>query len=201
MDLLLGVGLAFVGGFADAVAYLHWHTFGANMTGNTVLLGIALYRDPPSALVPVIPIAAFFVGSIIARILLLRFSPAVALLVEAAVLAAADFGDGYAAQLGAIAIAMGIQNLSVSAFSGVRANTSFVTGNYNKLGQALVDLLVPAYREDAVRTLSVLAPLIAGYAAGAVAGAASETHASRPLLMVAPLVLLIAFGVHRTRST
>ncbi len=197
---LSAVGLAFVAGFADAVAYLHWHAFGANMTGNTVLFGIALYRDPPSALVPLTPIVAFFSGSIVARMLLLRFSPVVPLLVEAAVLAAADFGNSYATQLGGIAVAMGIQNLSVSEFSGIQANTSFVTGNYNKLGQALVDLFVPAYRGAALLTLTVLAPLIAGYAAGAVAGAVSELHAGRALLIVTPLVLLIAYGVHRTRS-
>jgi hypothetical protein len=49
------------------------------------------------------------------------------LLFEAALLVAAAFAPGYAAQLACLALAMGIQNTSISQFDGVRANTTFVT--------------------------------------------------------------------------
>jgi uncharacterized membrane protein YoaK (UPF0700 family) len=65
------VALAFVGGFVDAISYLGLgHVFTANMTGNTVLLGIALGRlQAAAAMRAVIALVGFCVGVIAASTL------------------------------------------------------------------------------------------------------------------------------------
>src|ERR1700688_40029 len=81
--------LAAVAGYADTVGYLRFNAFAGLMTGNTVLLGIALSSaDPQRGLHYGAIILAFFVGVLVARTLL-RFhcAPAAVLTISAATLA------------------------------------------------------------------------------------------------------------------
>ena len=86
--------LTIVAGMADAVGYISLGgIFAANMTGNTVLAGIAV-AEGQYALAgrQFMPLIAFFLGALLARLLLrLLRKPSAPLLLEAALLALAGF--------------------------------------------------------------------------------------------------------------
>lgn len=100
-------------GVVDAVGFLEHGIFAANMTGNTVLLGIELAKGAwLQALERALPLVVFFAGAVIARILIVRLGQRrwVALLLEAVLIAGAVFiAPGSAAALLVIALAMGVQ--------------------------------------------------------------------------------------------
>jgi len=187
---LAAAGLALAAGFADAYNYFHWHAFAANMTGNTVIFAISLYQGPRPALLPLTLIACFVAGSFIGRLVVDRFPVVAALLIEALVLAAAAFAGthGYAP----VAFAMGIQSIAITSFAGVAANTSFISGDYSRLGAALGDLVNPrTRREETWRNISVFVPLLLAYAAGALLAAYCKTLPYE-ILLVVPIVLTVA---------
>jgi uncharacterized membrane protein YoaK (UPF0700 family) len=191
---LAAAGLAFVGGFVDAYGYLRFGAFGANMTGNTVILAISLYLDAGRAFMPAMLIVLFFAGSLMGRTIVDRFSASAALYVEGALLVAAAFAPSNAG-LGIIGFAMGMQNASLGTFAGVQANTSFVSGDYSRLAQAVADLTLRR-SDEARRAISILSPLIVAYAGGALAGVLSERFALR-VFFVIPIVLAVAYASSR----
>ncbi len=195
----VAAGLGLVAGFVDAFGYLRWHAFGANMTGNTVLFAVSLHGNAMSALMPLSLIVIFVTGSVLGRAVMDRLSPAAGLCGEAVLLIAAAFAPGSAA-LGLMSGAMGVQNASLSAFAGVSANTAFLTGDYSKFGQALADFIVRGRSEESRRTVSILAPLIAAYAGGALL-AAFFSRAFYVELLVVPIVLAIAYATYRGALT
>jgi uncharacterized membrane protein YoaK (UPF0700 family) len=187
--------LGFVAGFADAFGYIRWHAFGANMTGNTVMFALDVYRNPKSAVLPLGLILLFLAGSMVGRLIVDRFSPSAALTVEALLIVAAALIPGESA-LNIIGVAMGVQNASVAQFAGVSANTGFLSGDYSRLGQALADLVLRTERERSRRTISILTPLVLAYMAGAFAGAAAHAVPFE-VLLVLPIVLALAFASSR----
>jgi uncharacterized membrane protein YoaK (UPF0700 family) len=194
----LAAAMALVAGFCDGVAYVRWHMFAANMTGNTVLFGLALVGgQPATALRTLSSIGAFTAGAALAHAVKERTSPAIAFVAEAVVLAVAAALHGAVVQLAVIAFAMGIQNPSVSRFAGIQANTSFVTGDYAQLGGAFVDL---ARRTDVARsrrTVAVIGALVVAYAVGAGCAALLAPRTSYALAAIVPVVLLIALVARR----
>jgi uncharacterized membrane protein YoaK (UPF0700 family) len=108
-------GLAFVGGFVDAYGYLRFGAFGANMTGNTVIFAISLYRDAERAFMPAMLILLFFAGSLLGRTIVDRFNASAALYTDAALLIGAGIAPSYGG-LGIISFAMGMQNTSLGTF-------------------------------------------------------------------------------------
>lgn len=191
------MGLGFVGGYADAAGYLHWSTFGANMTGNTVLFAISLFQRSAGAMKPLVPIVAFFLGAMLAGVLLYYTRPELLLVIEAALLVVAAFSRGYVPQLGFLALAMGIQNNSVSQFGVVRANTSFITGDYSQVARALAQILLGRASPNDRGTVAIVAPLIFSYAFGAFAAAVCGRFTDLSLLFVVPVVLALAYAVRR----
>ena len=86
--------LTIVAGIADAIGYLTMGgIFAANMTGNTVLAGISAAEGHyATAAFRFIPLLAFFLGAMLARLLLRLFhKPAVPILIEAVLLAGVGF--------------------------------------------------------------------------------------------------------------
>ena len=194
---LSAIGLGLIGGYADATGLLTWNAFGANMTGNTVLLAIALSGHGEAATKPLVPIVAFFFGAMIAGALLIYAVPALLLVLEAALLAAAALSRGYVPGLGFLALAMGIQNTALSQFGGVRANTSFITGDYVQVAKALAEMLAGRAGAENRRTLSIVAPLLFSYALGAFAAAICRHYTGLSLLFIVPLVLALAIAAWR----
>jgi uncharacterized membrane protein YoaK (UPF0700 family) len=192
---IAAASLALVAGFVDAYGYLGWHVFGANMTGNTVLFAISLHSKVDQAYLPLTLIVLFFVGTVLGRAIMERFESYAALYAEAGLLAAAAFTPGYPA-LPIISLAMGMQNTALSTFAGVSANTSFLSGDYTRLGQALADIATGRAGDRDQPTISIIWPLIITYAFGALVGAFCYRIPFRVLLVV-PVVTILAIITHR----
>lgn len=195
-QMVVAVGLGLVAGFSDAYGYLRWRAFGANMTGNTVLCAISLVRTPVEALFPLTLIAMFLAGSIAGRALTARLAAAPAFALEALLIAASVFVGGHNA-LAVVALAMGVQNASMRTFAGIQANTSFITGDYSKVGRAVADIALWRANDETRQTIAVIAPLIGAYFVGA-AVAAFLSGIPLELLIVIPVILGVAYAARRT---
>jgi uncharacterized membrane protein YoaK (UPF0700 family) len=132
-------------GIVDAMGFLRHGIFAANMTGNTVLLGISLAKlQWASALDRAAPLAVFFVGAMLARLLLTHTGrrPWIPLLLEATllVMALALLPDSKWS-LSLITLAMGIQSTAVTQFAGVTLSTVVVTSTMARISEAFADQL------------------------------------------------------------
>jgi uncharacterized membrane protein YoaK (UPF0700 family) len=186
--------LTVIAGIADAVGYITMGgVFAANMTGNTVLAGIAAaQRDYTDAWHHLAPLLAFFMGAMLSRLLLrLSHKPTAGLLVEAALLAVVGFLtiDRELAVL-IVALAMGVQASAITHFAGNAVSTVVVTSTLARTADTLLDRLWPSEKKPlpAVANLPLLALTWMGYLAGAVAGALLLAVMPYPLLV--PVVLL-----------
>jgi uncharacterized membrane protein YoaK (UPF0700 family) len=191
--------LAAIAGYVDAVGFLRFDAFAGMITGNTVLLGIALAgKEPSRALYYAAIVLAFLVGVLLSRALLRAgLRPLLAGLFAAAVIGACAFiVSPWAAPL--LAVAMGTQNAAATRFGGVALNTVFLTGNLQKLGEGLITRLWPAPDRPSPGDLPpggilILVGVWLSYATGAALAALAYESMSRPLLPAAvllPLVLL-----------
>jgi uncharacterized membrane protein YoaK (UPF0700 family) len=188
-------GLGFEAGFADAYSYFHWHAFAANQTGNTVFFAISLFQGPHPNAVPLTLIVCFIAGALLGRLVVAHSSPAIALTAEAFVLAVSGFAGDYGHKL--IALAMGMQTMAITTFDGVAASTSFISGDYSRIGAALGDLINPRTQGDQNwKTISVLAPLVVAYALGALIAAYCRML-PYAILLVVPIILAIAYLAQR----
>ncbi len=199
--------LAAVAASADAVSYLGLgHVFTANMTGNTVLLGIgAANRDAPAAIRSAVALGAFVTGAVwVGMIGGQRPTPRAvrfALVAEFAALAAAatwwqlhgmplDSGSRYGLIV-LFGLAMGIQG-SMFSWLDVPANATYITGTWAALSRWLASLP----RRDAepshgASQHGMQGAVLAAYGACAV-GTAFLFHAvSAHAAVIPPAVLLL----------
>ncbi|CAN5284159.1 YoaK family protein [soil metagenome] len=190
--------LTVVAGIADAVGYiLMGGVFTANMTGNTVLAGIAaaegFYDLAAQRLAPLI---TFFLGAMVARLLLrLWRKPLAPLLLEAAILAVVGFLPiGREPAVMIVAAAMGLQASALTHFGGTAVSTVVVTSTLARMADATLDRLWPAAAARTLPSIStprLLALTWVGYFAGAVAGTVLLHVIAWPLLVPAVLLLLV----------
>jgi uncharacterized membrane protein YoaK (UPF0700 family) len=186
--------LTVIAGIADAVGYITMGgVFAANMTGNTVLAGIAAaqrnYTDTWHHLAPLL---AFFAGAMLSRLLLrLSHKPTIGLLVEAALLAVVGFLplDREVAVM-IVAVAMGVQASAITHFAGSAVSTVVVTSTLARTADALLDRLWAGEKKQlpAVTNLPLLGFTWMGYLVGAVAGTLLLAVMPYPLLV--PVALL-----------
>ena len=198
---LQAIILTLVAGIADAVGYITMGAvFAANMTGNTVLAGIALAQGHwPDAWRHLAPLIAFFFGAMASRLLLrLSHAPTVGLLVEAALLAGVGFVPvGPEAAVLIVAAAMGVQASAITHFAGSAVSTVVVTSTLARAAEAVLDWLWPS-RERAplgVTNRRLLAFTWIGYLVGAVIGALLVPVLPYPLLVPAALLLLMVLFI------
>ena len=200
-DALLLV-LAATSGYVDAVSYLGLgHVFTSNMTGNTVLLGLALGQEQGLAVLrSVIALAGFIVGVLVGALLVEQDEgrgiwPArvtVACAFEGVVLLAFALGGLLAgatpgalaiyALIALAAIAMGVQSAAVRTLGVSGVTTTAITGTWTNLVSGLVARLRaqrPAGRRPGrtSRTggVRLQVAVVAVYVLTAIAGAATET--------------------------
>jgi uncharacterized membrane protein YoaK (UPF0700 family) len=191
--------LAVVAGMADAVGYITMGgIFAANMTGNTVLAGISLAEGQYElAAKRFIPLFAFFLGAMLARLLLrLLYKPAVPLLLEAALIACVGFLPvGLEPQVMIVALAMGLQASALTHFGGTAASTVVVTSTLARLGDAAVDRLWRAEKRalPAVTTPLLLSLTWLAYLGGATAGGVLSHLIAHPLAVPAALLLIVVY--------
>ena len=199
--------LTLVAGLADAVGYVAMGgVFAANMTGNTVLAGLSLGEGHfDLAAKRLAPLVTFFLGAMLARLLLRLFHrPAVPLLVEAALLAVVGLLPiGREPSLMLVALAMGLQASAITHFGGTSVSTVVVTSTLARIAEATLDRMWPTGRPlPSVATPRLLALTWIGYLVGAVGGVLLVGAVHWPLLVPAAL-LAIAIpvgGVRPARS-
>jgi uncharacterized membrane protein YoaK (UPF0700 family) len=196
--------LTVVAGLADAVGYVAMGgVFAANMTGNTVLAGLSLGDGHfDLAARRLAPLATFFLGAMLARLLLRLFHrPALPLLLEAAVLAVVGVLPlGGEAALLLVALTMGLQASAITHFGGTAVSTVVVTSTLARIAEATLDRLWPTGRAlPSVATPRLLALTWIGYLAGAVAGVLLVRTMPWPLLVPAAL-LVFAVMAGETRN-
>ena len=198
-DTLRATILTLIAGIADAVGYITMGgVFAANMTGNTVLAGIAAaQRNYTDAWHHLAPLLAFFLGAMLSRLLLrLSHRPTAGLLVEAALLAVVGFLPiSPEPAVLVLAVAMGVQASAITHFSGNAVSTVVVTSTLARTADTLLDRLWPGEKEPlpVVANLPLLALTWVGYLAGAVAGALLLAAMPYPLLVPVALLGLLLF--------
>ena len=198
-----------VGGYVDAVSYLALgRVFTANMTGNTVLLGLALVQgDTAGAGRSALALGGFLAGGALgARLVASGPRPAVwprgvtvALIAEGALLAAlavthlavvAGESTLVAGRVVLAALAMGVQSAAARRLDVSGVTTTFVTGTLTNL-VSLIALhgVVPGAGGQSKR---LLAAVWVVYVLGAMAAAAAmQTAAAAGLLVPVVLVLVV----------
>lgn len=186
--------LAVVAGFSDTVGFLAFGAFAGLMSGNTVLLGIALAAGRMTAALHSVGIIASFLGGIAMSACLSRKGLSMAWLVAikaVILLIAALLPMPFAAPM--LALAMGIQNSMATHFDGLTLNTVFLTGDLQQLILALTARVTCKPSPSQPGRSSVIALLWLSYLAGAALGAVSHACFTRPLLpalLLLPLVFL-----------
>ena len=131
------IALAIASGTADAIAYLGLgHVFVANMTGNTVLLGIALATGKGAdGLRAGLSLAGFCVGVAIGTLLVRRRGVTAALTLEvltlAGLLGGRLAGGPHHVLIGVAAGAMGLQSATIAS-SGAEVATTYITGTITR---------------------------------------------------------------------
>jgi uncharacterized membrane protein YoaK (UPF0700 family) len=200
---LQAILLTLVAGLADAVGYVAMGgVFAANMTGNTVLAGLSLGEGHfDLAAKRLAPLVTFFLGAMLARLLLRLFHrPAVPLLIEAALLAVVGLLPiGREPSLMLVALAMGLQASAITHFGGTSVSTVVVTSTLARIAEATLDRMWPTGRPlPSVATPRLLALTWIGYLVGAVGGVLLVGAVHWPLLVPAAL-LAIAVAVGSMR--
>ncbi len=186
----LWIGL--IAGWADAVGYLQAKIFAAQMTGNVVLLGIAITHGAWNRSGWLLLVIMAFVGGMV---LVSRFSRGetgrrTSLVGCAAGIAAVALSGRLSPLMPFLAACLGGQNSAMQHFRGQPVNTSFVSGDLQKFVNALIERL---HGNKSQSRLLILVPLlVCFYAAGAAAGALATGHLVHPLL---PAALLLPFAL------
>jgi uncharacterized membrane protein YoaK (UPF0700 family) len=191
--------LVMIAGYADAIGFLQFRAFAGQITGNTILLAISIVEAGwAQAAFYLAVIASFLIGVVISGGLVrLGHAPAIALSLSAVALAICAFvTDHWGALL--LAFAMGTQNAAATRFGDATLNTVFITGDLQKLFEAVLAWLWQSKPGQPPPGLAILAPVWLEYFAGALIGALAHATLSYPLLIPAallPFVLLRRPGI------
>ena len=148
-DLLTAALGGFTAGYTTSNTKVRFNTFGGMMTGNTVKVGIALQqKNWEWAGVYFACISLFAVGTVFAIFMLQKLGQKVQkpfllvfvasfLLVDGMALALEDYDPVYTSLVSSLAaFALGAQNLLSQKSGIVKANTTFMTGNIQKMAEA-----------------------------------------------------------------
>jgi len=202
-------------GFLDAVGYLTVGIFIANMTGNTVLLGIfAGHAQWGLAGRASLVLAAFFAGAMVATAVLRRWRRLAGVMAAEAVLlllAVAAWGvvrarpphtlpeSGAFLVIALLGGAMGMQSAAVRRVGEQPLATTFITGNMTSLAVHVTGLLTAGagggsgHASTPPQGMSVLAAVWGSYLAGAIAGGAGDASWGF-WCVVAPAAVLVVLA-------
>lgn len=216
----LAAFITWLAGFVDAIGFISLSDiYTANMSGNSVALGIQLAsRNWPEAIRRFWPVVTYVLGLLFCRILLevgarerIRSIASFAWLAEIALLTPVCLAPSHSAAqsslwfayVGLLAFAMGIQNATLTHFSGLTLNTGFVTGSLVKFGEQLTAYLTSVYdlwrkrglspaaaisrslRERPFRVMLLLSSIWPAYVAGALCGALGDYAWQLKALLIA----------------
>lgn len=198
-DISVAGLLCAAAGFADAVGYVSSGVFAANMTGNTVLAGLALANGHwDIALQRGVTLGAFCVGVVLASLILRLFRERRVLSLSGEmgfILAAAFVEPSGTLSLVLIATAMGMQAVSVTRFRSVVASTVVVTTTMARLAEFCTAWVIarPQARAATAKTAPALLVVIwICYGLGAILAAFAMAVTSRPLFIPAAMLAIVA---------
>ena len=214
IGIVVAILLSASAGAVDIIAFLQFdQVFVANMTGNTVLFAsdvVALQLS--KVLYHLSPIVTFTVGVVLARIAVIQFDQpswpkiGVCLILISGLwtIVAVLIPNLGSILIPVLAFTMGAQNATLTRIEKVAVNTAFITGNLEKLGEAIASRLrKPADREDQLKIWAVGSIWIA-YALGAAAGALAAMHFGRHSLLLPAGILcccaVFVFLVGKSRT-
>lgn len=215
--------LSSTAGCVDAIGYLLIRAFTANMTGNTVLLGLSLGQvESEIAVRAAVALAAFVLGVAVGgastrfgrRDKLWPPAVTITLAIECAALgafaAAWQLGETGYPLLGSAAFAMGLQSAAVRSLDLPGVATTYITGTMTTLVSGLVGHLRPSgpperalkERVSPHRGPVLLASVWAVYIAGAVAGGLGESvlGAAIGVLPVTLVLVVVIVAAVRYRA-
>jgi uncharacterized membrane protein YoaK (UPF0700 family) len=210
---VVGLGLAVLlsgsAGAVDAIAYLQFgHVFVANMTGNTVLFGSSIVlQQIPAAMSHLMTILAFLAGIVVARFCknlrsqshgILGPAPASSLCFLVA--------SGLWTFIGVLtpslesflvpvlAFSMGAQNATFRHVGKIPVNTAFITGDLEKLGEAIANLVSLGKTDSHEERLKfwAVAGIWIAYAIGAALGALFSQQLGRHALLLPATVVFLS---------
>lgn len=185
----ISIGLALVGGYADASSYLLARTFTGHLTGNCVLAAVSAasgdwYLTLDRLLAVIVFLCGILCSSVLNRFVpnrLRRSSLAIAMLIEVLLfLSAALLSHSANKELFIVCmcLALGIQNGALHKTNGVSVHSTYMTGMVTMLMQKSFDHLSTKEnpREDSKRssarlTIQILAPMWISFILGALIGA------------------------------
>lgn len=189
--------LCAIAGSVDATAYLLCgQVFVANMTGNTVLFAISLLqRELTAAALRGSLVLTFLAGVVVARLLAKKTGQRatkrqriLVLGIQAFVLLLLAWRSTETHMqplLLVLAGMLGTQNASFQYIGGIHLNTTFITGDLEKLAEAVTDTL------RSLTTASAFLSSWIGYASGAILGALGAKEFPHHAFLV-PLILTTA---------
>lgn len=204
VELASAVLLCGAAGMVDAVGFVRHGAFAANMTGNSVLMAIALAEGDVARALDCGLMLAWFYGGVLAGRLAWtlghrRAAAPLALELVLLLFCATVVAERWLA-LGVTALAMGVQAAALSRFGGVALSTVVVTSTMVRIGEANADFLVRLARGRLAAERAPLALLTGAwlaYAAGAAAGVLLVPTSATPLVAAAILVALVILVRHR----
>ena len=214
----ISIGLAFIGGYADASSYLLAGTFTGHVTGNCVLAAVsAASKEWFLTLDRLLAVIVFLAGILLSFILnrfvpvrLRQYSLAVAMVIEVPLFLSASLllSNKAARELFIVCmcLALGIQNGALHKTNGISVHSTYVTGMVTTLVQKTFDHYSSKGRpeensvKDSVRlTMRILATMWISFIFGAAAGSVivSSFQSFGLWGIVLPLVLLIVTEIRK----
>jgi uncharacterized membrane protein YoaK (UPF0700 family) len=187
-------------GIVDAVGYLRHGIFAANMTGNTVLLGLSLAQlQWDRALDRAMPLLIFLLGAMLSRLLLVRTGnrPWIPLLLGAGLIlqALATMPDSKVSLL-LITFAMGVQSTAITQFAGVTLSTVVITSTMARIAEALADRLFvagsAAPSEPAIKAPPPLTLYLLTWGCYLIGALVAGLGDGQPFTMLAAAILIVA---------
>jgi uncharacterized membrane protein YoaK (UPF0700 family) len=215
---ICSVGLAFVGGYADASSYLLARTFTGHLTGNCVLAAVSAASKDLSLTLDRLLAVVVFLGGILFSLILSRFAPvrlrpsslAITMFIEILLFLSASLflraGGSQELFIVCMCLALGMQNGALNRTNGISVHSTYMTGMVTGLLQKTFDHLLAdrsskenPSRGSARLTLQVPASMWISFILGAVTGSVlvSSFHSLGLLGIVLPLILLILIEINR----
>jgi len=181
--------LCLAAGYVDAYGYVELgHVFAANMTGNTVLLGVALMeRDWARGLSYALTLGAFFLGALgtnaLKRVLDRAYPPLLLAAVLLVIAGRLDLGPDLVLLL--LAIAMGLQGAALNRFGTTPLQTVVITSTLLNLADGCV-------HPEARPRMPLLGAAWLAYGVGAATSVLLSAHLGIPLVPPAAMLVLVA---------
>ena len=215
------IGLAFVGGYADASSYLLARTFTGHLTGNCVLAAVSAASKDLSLTLDRLLAVVVFLGGIFFNLILTHFAPirlrqsslAITMFVEILLFVSASlFLRAWGNQewfIVCMCLALGMQNGALNKTNGISVHSTYMTGMVTGLLQKSFDHLFanrsskePSSGDSALLTLQVPASMWMSFICGAVTGSVlvSSFQSVGLLGIVLPLILLILIEINGNRN-